>query len=94
MRLGAAEHDAPLALARAALAAPGQARGMLAGLALHAHLVDVVDGRVLAGLVEPEPAVARADHAGRPRRLHIRVSPPVWAPRGRRALRSGAPRGE
>ncbi len=64
---------------------------MLAGLALHAHLVDVVDGRVLAGLVEPEPAVARADHAGRPRRLHIRVSPPAWAPRGRRALRSGAP---
>ena len=64
---------------------------MLAGLALHAHLIDIVDGRVLAGLVEPEPAVARADHAGRPRRLHIRVSPPVRAPLGRRALRSGAP---
>ena len=36
---------------------------MLAGLALHAHVVDVVDGCVLAGLVKPKPAVLRPDHA-------------------------------
>lgn len=47
---------------------------MLACLALHAHLVNVVDGRVPAGLVEPKPPVARPNHGGRLRLGHICVS--------------------
>ena len=41
--LGAAEYDALLALARVLRAALGQAPCVLAGLALHAYLVDIVD---------------------------------------------------
>ena len=70
---------------------------MLPGLALDAHLVEVVDGRVLAGLVEPESAVAGAHHGGGPRRAHICLARPAGdggrLPRARFIMRPAARRG-